>query len=527
MLKIDMNNICLIRPPKVSPEGFFTSGGALPPIGLAYLAASLEKADFNVRAIDGVGENITNFYTISELDNTRIQGMFLDEIVSEIPQDLLFIGISCMFSCEWFVYELLINKIKAQFPNVPIIVGGEHATAESMNILKICKSVDICALGEGELTIVELANYFRDKKNLSEINGIVYRFEDKIIKTKSRDRIKDINTIAAPLWEKIPVRNYLEMGYGMATTNRKSMPIIASRGCPYRCTFCTSPQMWGTDLNLRRPVLIVAEIKEYIVKYKIEHIDFLDIVGMMNKEWVVELLTLMIREKLEVTWLLGSGTRSEILDSNILKLFKESNVLRIFYSPESGSKETLKRIKKKVNLKKMTLSMKEASRLQISMRAPLIYGFPDQTLKEAFQSLFYGFYLSFIGVDDVVAHAFSAHPGTELHSQLISQGNINVENLINNQEYNQFMRNEFGNKVSGLHSWSNHIPNWTLPFFQFGGMSISYLILFIFHPKKLIKSFERIFISKKPITLFDHVLYILFVSKNKKAARSMQYVKSN
>ena len=335
-----------------------------------------------------------------------------------------------MFSCEWFLYELLIKKIKLHFPNVPIVLGGEHVTAESTNIMNICPEVDFCVSGEGEQTIIELARAVIGQLTIYGIDGVTFRDHAKVVKNKSRERIKDINSIPVPSWEQIPVHRYHDMGFSMASINRKSMPIVASRGCPYRCTFCTSPQMWGTDLNLRDPQQVVDEIKRYKEKYDIEHIDFLDIVGVLNRAWVKELLTRLIEANLNITWLHGAGTRSEILDEEILGLFKKSNVLRVFYAPESGSKETLKRIKKRVNLDKITKSMKLSNKYDISMRAPLIYGFPGQSLNEAFDNLFFGFYMSFIGVDDVVAHAFSAHPGTELHADLMRMGNINIEKLI-------------------------------------------------------------------------------------------------
>jgi anaerobic magnesium-protoporphyrin IX monomethyl ester cyclase len=523
-----MRNICLIRPPRVLSEGSFTSGACIPPIGLAYLVSCLEQASFKVVPIDAVGEEIEQYYPITNIKNVIIQGMYLSDIVAKIPKDVFLIGVSCMFSCEWFLYEALIHEIKFAFPNIPIVVGGEHVTAEAANILKTCSSVDVCVSGEGENTIVELAEAYSKNESIKNIDGISYRSNDQVIKNKSRARIKDINTIPMPSWSNMPVHRYHQMGFSMASINRKAMPIIASRGCPYKCTFCTSPQMWGTDLFLRKPESIVEEIKFYKKNYDIEHIDFLDIVGVLNRAWVKELLLLMIKEKIDLTWLHGAGTRSEILDDEILKLFKESNALRIFYAPESGSKETLKRIKKRVNLDKITKSMKQAHKLNISTRAPLIYGFPDQTLKEAFQSLFFSFYLSYIGVDDVVAHAFSAHPGTELHNDLVKRGNIDVGKLIENHEYNLFLRNEFNNKMKSLHSWSSHIPSWSLPLFQYGGMSLSYAILFIFHPKKIFASLKRIFILKKPLTLFDHVLYSVFLGKKiKLSAAPVELYKIN
>lgn len=510
---IRMQSLCLIRPPRVMFGSYFTSGEAIPPLGMAYLASSLSSKGYDVYPIDAIGERIDQYYPLTEFKDIYVQGMVFEEIISMIPSDSLFIGVSCMFSCEWFLYEALIHQIKNVYPHIPIIVGGEHVTAEAENILKVCSAVDICVRGEGELTIIELASAIEKQSPLGKIAGILYREKGTILKTPPRERVIHIDDLPTPDWSKFPIQNYLDAGNSMTTKRRKAMPIIASRGCPYRCTFCTSPQMWGTSLHLRTPQLVVDEIKFYKETYHIEHIDFVDLVGFLNRAWVKEILTLMIQADLGVTWILGAGTRSEILDEEILGLFKKSNVLRIFYAPESGSKETLKRIKKRLNLEKMLLSMKAAEKLGISMRAPIIYGFPGQTLKEAFQNLFFSFKLSYIGVDDVVAHAFSAHPGSELYHQLINEKKIVIEDLIRDKKYNSFMRNEFTSKMLNLHSWSGHIPDWSIPCFQLIGMFVSYIILFTFHPQKIVRTLYRTFYLKKPITVPDHVLFNLFLRK--------------
>lgn len=510
-----MSRICLIRPPRVGRENSFSTGLAIPPIGMAYLCSSLKAKGYVVTPIDAIGECIDQSYRLKTFKDVFVQGMTIEQIIAMIPKDCLFIGVSCMFSCEWFLYEDLINEIKKVFPRTPIVVGGEHVTAEAENVLKVCPAVDVCVPGEGEATIVELAEAFEQNRSLLEIAGLVLRESNKIIVTPKRERVVLIDNLPQPDWSQFPIQAYLQKGYGVATVKRRSMPVLASRGCPYKCTFCSSPQMWGTSLHLRTPQLVVEEIKQYKEMYGIEHVDFVDLVGFLNRAWVKEVLTLMIEADLGVTWMLGAGTRSEILDEEILTLFKKSNVLRIFYAPESGSKETLKRIKKRVNLDKMIRSMKMANRMGISMRAPVIYGFPEQTIKEAFQSLFFSFKLSYIGVDDVVAHAFSAYPGSELFNQLVKEGAIDVDQLIATDEYNNFMRSEVTTRIKNLKSWSKSLPDWSLGLFQYGGMSLSYMILFLCHPLKFVRMIKRIFIQRKPLTLLDLILFNLFFGTGK------------
>lgn len=511
-----MPQVALIRPPRIAPVGAFSAGAPIPPIGIAYLAAQLEKESISTQSIDGLGEDLDQFYRIKELGETVFHGLTPLQISSLISSDAQIIGFSCMFTTDWIICEETIRQVRIAFPHALLIAGGEHISAEAKNSLLLCPELDVCVLGEGEATLSELASLYLSNKPFQHINGIAYRRSDGTITINSRrERIANLDSIPSPRWVGIPVSSYLDRGYAMTTVGRRSMPIIASRGCPYRCTFCTSPQMWGTDLNLRSPALVIEEIKQYYHLYGIDNCDFLDIVGVLNRKWIKELLERLIDTGLPITWMHGAGTRSEILDDEILALIKRSGVLRVFYAPETGSKTTAKRIKKNINLEKMIRSMKTAHRLGISMRAPLIYGFPDQTIKEALENVWFSFRLAAVGVDDVVAHSFSAHPGSELYHNLVMNGSINLAELVTTRKYNEFFQQEKVTKISGLHSWSAHIPNWLLPILQTGVMGLTYMISFVFHPRKFLATIQRVFIDRKPLTLLDHVLFSKLIQKRK------------
>lgn len=505
-----MMKICLVRPPTAHSRTTFTSGVGIPPIGVASLAANVEKAGHTAVVIDALGSAIDRFYKISRL-NVVINGLSIDEIVERIPSDVELIGLSCMFSNEWFFYELIIQQIKRLFPHVPIVVGGEHVTAEWNHLLALCPEVDFCAIGEGEETLVDLIKAIEESSDLTQVDGIALRVNGAPHRNSPRKRKKYLDEFALPDWDKIPVQNYLSAGYSFTTINRRSMPILASRGCPFTCSFCTSPQMWGTQLYFRNAKSVVDEIEFYYKKYQIEHVDFCDIVGILNETWATELLTLLKERNLPVTWLHGAGTRSEILNEKMLDLFKDSKALRIFYAPESGSKTTIKKIRKRVDLDKIKRSMGFANQRGLSMRSSLIFGFPNQTIKEAFENILFGLKVTLIGVDDVVCHIFSAHPGTEYYKTLANSQSMNLEKMILEGKYNDFLRGQVLTKIWGQKSWSEHLPDWSLPFFQIGTMALNYTIQFLVRPWRFFHSINRTLVKRKPLTLFDHVLYRIFI----------------
>src|SRR5262249_39421813 len=153
---------------------------------------------------------------------------------------------------------------------------------------------------------------------------------------------------------------------------RRAMPMLASRGCPYTCTFCSSPSMWSTRWVSRDPKLVLQEIKAYIDRYGINHIDFNDLTTVINRRWMLEFTRLVSDEGLKLTWSLSSGTRREALDEEVLASMKRAGIQRLTYAPESGSKKTLERIQKRVDLDWMTRSIRASVKVGIYSRANLI-----------------------------------------------------------------------------------------------------------------------------------------------------------
>ena len=151
----------------------------------------------------------------------------------------------------------------------------------------------------------------------------------------------------------MPLRNYLDRGFGHGVGHGRNMPMLASRGCPYKCTFCSNPQMWGNLWNVRSAADVVAEMKHYKTKYDVDSFSFYDLTAIVRRSWILEFTELLIKEDLRVTWLLPSGTRSEAMDAEVVRNLKRSGCLTLNFAPESGSPRMLERIKKQIDLEKM------------------------------------------------------------------------------------------------------------------------------------------------------------------------------
>jgi len=155
--------VTLIRFALIAPIGD-AGTEPTPPIGLAYLAGACKGPDIEVKGIDASGRNLNKIFKIPKY-NLRGNGLEVDEIIKLIDPRTKIIGISSMFSHEWPYVRDCIELIKKNFPNVKIVVGGEHITALPEYCLRDCRAIDYISLGEGEETWLELIK----KKGLSPI----------------------------------------------------------------------------------------------------------------------------------------------------------------------------------------------------------------------------------------------------------------------------------------------------------------------------------------------------------------------
>jgi radical SAM superfamily enzyme YgiQ (UPF0313 family) len=315
------------------------------------------------------------------------------------------------------------QRLREAFPGVPIVVGGEHVTALPEHVLGDVP-VDHCVVGEGEETFVDLLAALADGRSFQEIPGLVTRVDGGIVCTPRRPRIRSIDEIPTPAWDLFPLENYLSRGLGIGIDRGRSMPILATRGCPYQCTFCSSPSMWTTRWLARDPAKVLAEIRGYVDTYQAESFDFYDLTAIIRREWILEFCRLVRESGLRFTWQLPSGTRSEAIDGDVAEALRATGCRNITYAPESGSVTELQRIKKKVETPRMLRSMRSCIKRGLIVKANIVVGFPGQTPRELFETLGFIVKMAVIGVRDVVIMLFSAYPGSEMYRSLRVAGRI-------------------------------------------------------------------------------------------------------
>ena len=418
--------VVLTRGPLVSTETALNNE-ATPSIGLAYLAGYLEKHGIQANIIDGIALGLNRVWPNPKYPGYVCQGLTFEEIADHIPADVDVIAISNMFSGEWPIQRDLIKFLKTRFPEAFFVAGGEHITALNDYVLNECPELDCCVLGEGERTFLSVLEAFAEGSSLQQIDGIAYNdAEGQYTLNEGLPRIREIDSIPWPKWPEGYLEKFWDAGKSFGVQVGRDMPINVSRGCPYQCTFCSNPSMWTTRYILRDVEDVISEIKSYIERFNIDSLQFYDLTAIAKKRWALEFSRRLKEEGVFLKWSLPSGTRSEVLDEEVLSAIKSVGCSYLVYAPESGSVKTLERIKKRINLDSLTKSVVTAHRLGIITRGNLIIGFPGETRREALSTIFYGLKLAFLGIDEVPINIYSAYPGSELFRDLQNDGKIHL-----------------------------------------------------------------------------------------------------
>lgn len=492
--------ICLVKPPILHKSASFALMPT-PPLGLAYIAAALNKKVNHLKVIDASAEGVSLVKHFR--DEIYVFGLNKYQITEKIDADTDVVCFSFMFTNNWLYGREVVKEVRKKLPKAILVAGGEHATA-APEYCMTQSPLDYIVLGEGEETIVELIDAIKKKKDTTQINGIAYRNGENIVSNKKRARIKAVKDIAWPAWEFFPLKEYFEnkMTHGVYRGN--TLPVMATRGCPYTCTFCSNPLMWGKAYEMRPPEDFVNEL-EYLHKtYDVVNFDLYDLTAIMYKDWIVAMCKEILKRDLKISYQLPSGTRAEAIDYEVADLLFKSGCINMTYAPESGSERVLKSVKKQVEIKKMLQSIADSNKAGMIVHLNMILGFPDDTHKDMWQTMRFLVKCSWYGAHDIAPAVFTPYPGSTLYNRLTKQGKLDIYDdssiidIINS--YDLWPSKVFSEKMSEL-SIKLYVFLFT---FAFYGSN------YLFRPWRLLRTLRNLLINKHESRL-EQILYKNFI----------------
>src|SRR3989338_223228 len=329
------------------------------PLGMAYLIAVLRKANHKVEVLD-----INGFrYDRSEVEN-KIRELNYDMVCTG--------GVITLYKYLKFLTPVL----KKYHPDKPIVIGG-NISNEIPHLLFKYTSSDILMIGEAEVTVCELADALEKSIALKKVDGLAYKENGNIIYTSPRKIIENIDNIPFPEWDLFPFETYIKNTQEVEQ-NRRMMPMIITRGCPFLCKFCYHSFM-GEKARFRSADNIVAEMKHLKEKYNINGIMFFDDLFLLNRKIVGEMCDKMIEQKLNLKW--HCLTRLEYLYEDLILKMKKAGCFSISYGLESGSQTLLDNMKKGIDLQKAKEIYKKIKGLGLKSGGTFMLGYPGENMK--------------------------------------------------------------------------------------------------------------------------------------------------
>lgn len=422
--------VALVRPPFVMLLESASILQPTPPVGIAYIAAALRNAGHRVQVVDAPGAAMDHDeeFTIAAGTIRRI-GLTPEQVVDRIEPGTGLIGITNMFAHEWPTVREIAEAARRRFPDAVILVGGENATAFWPWIFEQTDAVDCVVLGEGELAAVEVADRVAAGEPLQGIAGIALRegSEGAPESTGLPKRIRDMSTVSQPAWDLFDIEPYFEHNFGVGVNRGRSMPILATRGCPYKCTFCSSPNMWTTRYIVREPSDVVDEIEHYVEMYGIRNVDFVDLTPMTKRSWILALCDELEARGLDVSLQLPIGTRSEALDDEVLRRLAEAGTTNITFAPETGSPRMLKIYDKRLDLNHILENITASRRAGLITNIHMILGHPAERWADRWHNWTFMMRAAFAGLHVAGTTLFYPYPGSKDFEDLLAQGKIVVD----------------------------------------------------------------------------------------------------
>ncbi len=396
------NRVLLINPPRQNTfrmektRAITASIGEYPPLGLLSIAAYLKTnfpGEIEVKVIDSAVHKLT----YAQLEQKIIA--FMPDIV----------GITT-FTPAMIDVVLTSRLVKSVNPHAVIVLGGHHVDCYPHQVLEE-PSVDFIIRGEGEQSFFELVNNLVENKALDKIKGIGFRDKGSVYINENRGYIDDLDSL--PVIDRSMIDNY---AYRCALGSQNVVAtIISSRGCPYQCIFCYSPQK---TYRTRSTGNILQELQQ-ITALGIREIFFYDDLFNLNTQRVIDISAAILKARLPITW--SFRARVNMITDELLGIAKKSGCERIHYGLETGSDQFLKKINKEVCVADIRNAVALTKKNKILAVGSFIIGFPGEGREHIYNTFKFARELD---LDYVQFGFLTAYPKTKLYSDCLANGLI-------------------------------------------------------------------------------------------------------
>lgn len=412
----------LVSPPYSSPGEDIESrdidyAGNNPPLGILAIATYLRKFGFEVQVVD-----LFKYTSWSKIRNT------INSLDFEV------FGIS-LWTGNHFKAKKILDIVNEKNQDIIKLAGGPHATVLDEQVARNY-SVDYVIRGEGEITTLELLQSLKKNRNIEQVAGLTFIKNGETIRTPEREPISDLDSLPFIDFSDVNIDAYTETLWSdfiLPDTIRrqhnikkvKFAPIITSKGCPGKCTFCFK-QYKG--IRLRSAENVVSEIRKIYQNYHIKHIRFCDDTLNIDEKRLQKICKLILDENIKITW--DTSIRAYPLSVETARIMKASGCIKLSVGVETGSAKMMKSIKKGVSQEKVIRAFEICHQVGIPLVANLIVGLPgetNETINETYQ------FLKVIKPDYTIASVLLLYPMTDNYYHAKEVGFIDDEYFLNTE----------------------------------------------------------------------------------------------
>lgn len=377
-----------------------------PPLGLLYVASSLEHSGCQVQVLDWDADIASPTVLYRFLADYRPE---LVGITSTTPQ----IGSA-----------LALASMVKEMSGAWVVLGGAHPSALPGEVLSH-QPVDFVVVGEGEQTASELVRGLQ-RGDLEEIDGLWYKEGGEVRANPPRSLRRDLDGLAFPAHHLLKSRRKYSPPEALSS---RWVSLITSRGCPHGCSFCATPGLLGKTVRRRTVEDVLTEIEEEIERFGVHEVHIADDCFTSDRKWVLALCRALKDLSKELSLYLMNGLRADQVDHELLSSLKEVGLKNVGFGVESGSEQILRRCRKGLSLEKVRESFALSKSLGLSTWGFFILGLPGETQQTAQQTIDFA-----LSVDPDYAKFFFLvpYPGTEVWDELSEGG------LITDREFSHY-----------------------------------------------------------------------------------------
>lgn len=407
MATVNEKNILLVHPLGYQAEAagrdISRKANVMPPLGLASIAAYLERA--------GLRSSILDCYAHPDAD-----GRLRELLRAERPG---LVGFSCT-TASFHDAMRLAGLVKQELPHSRTVFGGPHVSALQEQILEFSPLIDCAVLGEGEQTLLELAQL--GPESPQGIAGLVWRAHDEtLVNNGYRNEALVLDELPYPAYEKLAGYPH---AYKLPIFNYPKAPnssCISSRGCPYSCSYCDR-SVFRRTFRYNSANYLYAHLAYLRERFGIRHINFYDDQFTFHRGRVEAFCRKLIERPLGLTF--NCAVRAEHVDRELLQLMKAAGCWMVSLGIESGDEQLLSRHRQNANLELLAETIRTIKACGIRTKGLLMMGLPGETESSIRRSMEYVFSLP---IDDFNLAKFTPFPGSPIYERIHQLGSFDED----------------------------------------------------------------------------------------------------